>query len=152
MDSTVDTLTHIKRVNSLMLEFAAELLKRAEVHDQSKLEEPEKSTFDKITPLLKDLTYGSDEYKKIMQENMVAIRHHQQNNSHHPEFYAEGINGMTLLDLVELFLDWKAASERHADGNIYKSIAHNKDRFKISDQLCRILENTASYFFDKYSE
>ena len=151
-DSTADTLTHIKRVNTLILYFVTDLLKRATIHDQSKLEEPEKSTFDKITPLLRNTTYGSDEYRKIMRENITAIKHHQKNNSHHPEFYAEGIDGMTLIDLIELFLDWKAASERHADGDIYKSIEVNKERFKLSEQLRNIFKNTASYYFDKIPE
>jgi hypothetical protein len=36
-----------------------ELLNRAMVHDDSKLESPEKEMFDKYTPLLKETTYGS---------------------------------------------------------------------------------------------
>lgn len=55
---------------------------------------------------------------------------------------ASGINGMTLLDLVEMFCDWKAATERHADGNIERSIKINRERFGLSDQLVAILENT----------
>ena len=49
---------------------------------------------------------------------------------------------MTLLDLVEMFCDWKAATERHADGSLEKSIQHNKVRFELSDQLAGILENS----------
>jgi hypothetical protein len=52
------------------------------------------------------------------------------------------VDGMTLLDLVEMFCDWKAATERHADGSIEKSIQHNKGRFKLTDQLASILENS----------
>ena len=52
------------------------------------------------------------------------------------------INDMTLIDLVEIFCDWKASSERHNDGNIRKSIEVNTDRFGMSPQLVRILENT----------
>lgn len=54
------------------------------------------------------------------------------------------VNGMNLLDIVEMLLDWKAASERHNDGNILKSIQHNTKRFNLSPQLVSILENTAS--------
>lgn len=50
---------------------------------------------------------------------------------------------MNLVDLVEMFCDWKAASERHNDGNIRKSIEHNAGRFKIGRQLQEILEATA---------
>lgn len=57
-----------------------------------------------------------------------------------------GICGMTLLDLIEMFCDWKAASERHNDGGIMRSIKVNTDRFQLSPQLVRILENTAKQF------
>jgi hypothetical protein len=53
------------------------------------------------------------------------------------------MKGFDLFDLMEMFFDWKAATERHADGDIYKSIEINKDRFKISDQICNIFTNTA---------
>jgi len=49
---------------------------------------------------------------------------------------------MTLLDVVEMLCDWKAASERTKQGSIAASLTHNKERFGISDQLAAILENT----------
>lgn len=54
---------------------------------------------------------------------------------------------MDLLDLIEMLCDWKAASERHNDGNIRKSIEHNGVRFNMSSQLIRICENTAKNLF-----
>ena len=148
-DSRTDTLLHIKRVQELMIWFANYLLNATLQHDLSKLEEPEKSTFDKITPLLKTTTYGSDEYKKIMADNRVNIDHHQKSNSHHPEFYSNGIEGMSLMDIVEMFLDWKAASERRSDGDIFKSIKIQEKRFGIDKQLIKIFQNTAEYFGSK---
>ena len=142
-DSTVDTLKHIKRVSQLMTEAASELIRRANVHDNSKLESPEKELFDEFTPKLKDSTYGSDEYKEFLKGLKVALDSHYSKNSHHPEFYSNGINGMDLFDIIELFFDWKAAGERHDNGNIYKSIQINKDRLKLSDQLVDIFNNTA---------
>lgn len=53
-----------------------------------------------------------------------------------------GIHGMTLLDLVEMFCDWKAATLRHKDGDIRRSIELNQKRFGYSDDLKRILLNT----------
>lgn len=142
-DSTADTLLHIKRVSQLLNEAAIILIQRGNVHDSSKLQEPEKSEFDRLTPLLKTLTYGSDEYKASLAELKVALKHHYENNSHHPEHQEDGINGFDLFDLVEMFFDWKAAGERNKDGNIYKSIEYNKDRFEMSEQLCSIFKNTA---------
>lgn len=148
-DSAKDTLLHIKRVNELLLGVAKELMDRAIRHDSSKLEEPEKSLFDKMTPKLKNLTYGSEEYKKSLDELKPALDHHYANNSHHPEYYKNGIDDFTLIDLIEMFLDWKAASERHEDGDIFRSIEINKNRFKMSNQLIRILNNTARNMFKK---
>jgi hypothetical protein len=62
-DSQAETLLHIKRVSQLLNEAAVKLIERGNVHDNSKLEEPEKSDFDRLTPILKTLTFGSEEYK-----------------------------------------------------------------------------------------
>lgn len=142
-DSTPDTLKHIKRVNQLMTEACTELIRRANCHDESKLHAPEKELFDEATDRLRGLTYGSDEYKASLVHLKPALDHHYANNSHHPEHYENGVDGMDLFDLMEMFFDWKAATERHADGNIYKSIDINKTRFKLSPQIESILINTA---------
>lgn len=141
-DSKKDTLEHKRRVAQLMLEFTAKITHRAVKHDNSKLEDPEKEYFDIYTPQLEKLTYGSDDYKESLKNLQVALNHHYKHNSHHPEFYENGIDGMSLFDIVELFVDWKAATERHEDGDIEKSIEINKKRFNMSDQLCNIFKNT----------
>ena len=143
-DSKTDTLLHIKRVSQLLTEASAELIRRANVHDNSKLESPEKELFDEYTPKLATCTYGSDEYKGYLKELKVALDHHYAKNSHHPEHYENGVNGFDLFDLIEMFFDWKAATERHNDGNIYKSIEINQKRFQLSDQVRDIFTNTAT--------
>lgn len=60
---------------------------------------------------------------------------------HKPE---HGVSGMDLFDLVEMFFDWKAATERMSSGDIHKSIDINTKRFNLSPQLVRILRNTAT--------
>jgi hypothetical protein len=145
-DSSKDTLLHIKRVNQLLILAASELLYRATKHDASKLEEFEKDNFDEFTPKLKNSTYGSEEYKSFLKEMGVALDHHYQNNSHHPEHYENGLNGFDLFDLIEMFFDWKAATERHENGDIYKSIEINKDRFKYNDLIANIFRNTADRY------
>jgi hypothetical protein len=142
-DSTADTLLHIKRVSQLLNISAVNLIERGNVHDNSKLQDPEKDYFDRLTPRLKDLEYGSKDYNDSLIELQVALDHHYSNNSHHPQYYKEGINGFDLFDLVEMFMDWKAATERTKNGDIYKSIEYNKSRFEMSEQLCLILKNTA---------
>lgn len=142
-DSKSDTLEHIRRVNDLLIVVCTNLAQRARVHDNSKLVEPEKSTFDACTIKLKSIPYGSDEYKAALAELKPALDHHYAANSHHPEHYANGVCGMSLFDLVEMLMDWKAATERMKDGgDIWRSLEINQGRFKIDAQLQQILENT----------
>jgi hypothetical protein len=146
-DSTKDTLEHIKRVSIFLNKMVLELMCRMQRHDASKMRSPEKEIFDIYTPKLKGSTYGSDEYKVFLKEMQSALNNHYEFNHHHPEHYQEGIEDMDLIDIVEMLCDWKAATERHADGNIDKSILLNKDRFGISEQLVRILQNTVKRYF-----
>lgn len=141
-DSKPETLAHIGRVQEILRQVSQNLLDRSKDHDQSKLLPPEKEMFDEATGRLKGSTYGSDEYKGFLRELKPALDHHYAHNSHHPEHYGNGVDGMSLLDLIEMFCDWKAATERHADGNIERSIKINTDRFKLSPQTASILENT----------
>jgi hypothetical protein len=137
------TLLHIKRVNELLINAAVELMQRAQIHDASKLESPEVEIFDEHTSRLAGLTYGSPEYTQSLKDIKPALDHHYAHNKHHTEHYADGINDMDLFDVMEMLVDWKAAGERHTDGNILKSLDVNRSRYKISDQLFRILQNTA---------
>lgn len=141
-DSTLDTTKHILRVKDLLREFREGLQQRGIDHDSSKLGKEEKSTFDEFTPLIAKYKYGTPERAEVMVKMKPALDHHYANNSHHPEFYENGMNGMDLFDIVELLMDWKASGERDG-GNIFKSLKINKERFNISYQLYCILWNTA---------
>ncbi|MGG4449642.1 DUF5662 family protein [Brevibacillus porteri] len=141
-----DTIEHINQVREFMMMAASNLLQRATIHDRSKLESPELEIFTEFTPKLKNSTYGSIEYRDYLMKMQDALKHHYAKNSHHPEHYVDGIEGMDLFDLLEMICDWKAAVMRHADGDIRKSLEINKERFKISDQLFVILSNTVDRF------
>jgi len=141
-DSTKDTKDHIRNVKHFMDIVILNLAERTNKHDASKLQSPEKEIFDEFTPKLKETTYGSEQYKKFLKEMGVALQHHYFVNSHHPEHYKNGVNGMSLLDLIEMFCDWCAATLRHTDGDIVKSIDINKGRFEMTDQLHEIFKNT----------
>lgn len=145
-DCKKDTLLHINQVREFMMKSSTKLLNRAVEHDKSKLEYPELEIFTRYTPKLKSLTYGSQEYKKSLEGLGEALKHHYANNSHHAEHYENGIDGMDLFDLVEMICDWKSAVMRHDDGDIYKSLEINKERYNIDDQLYNILKNTLDRF------
>lgn len=50
---------------------------------------------------------------------------------------------MNLVDIVEMFCDWRAAVKRHADGDVNKSITHNTERFQLGEVLPEIFRNEA---------
>jgi Family of unknown function (DUF5662) len=143
-DSTIDTILHINRVRSLLGQSAIRLLERGSKHDPSKLEQPEKAIFDAVGNRLAVITYQGEEYKQSLAELKVALDHHYLQNTHHPDHYLNGINGMSLFDLVEMLMDWKAAGERHPNGmNIARSIELSSQRFSVGGQLKQILLNRA---------
>lgn len=135
-----ETRKHQQEVAKQLTTICQHLLERATTHDLSKLESPEAEMFEVYTPKLAGCTYGSDEYKQYLSELKPALDHHYANNRHHPEH--KGIENMTLIDIIEMFCDWYAATKRHNDGDIMKSITINEPRFGINPQLSNIFRNT----------
>jgi len=179
-DSAQDTWDHITHVQNNIDRFLTDLHRRGVNHDQSKLQDPEKEAFDRVTPELQGSTYQSEEYKRNLADIGAALEHHYEHNRHHPEHYGyiecngcfkrfqrfsgygdypvygnfcdvcgytqytrrPDISGMDLSDLVEMLCDWKAATLRHSDGDIMKSLELNIQRYEIDEQLATVLKNT----------
>jgi uncharacterized protein DUF5662 len=150
-DSRPETQAHIDRVRELLDAAIGDLGYRKAMHDRSKLVEPELSAFDIATPKLAGLEYGSKEYKQSLHDLGPALQHHFEHNDHHPEHYENGCAGMSLMALIEMLCDWRAASERVKqrtdDPEKVKTfeagLAYNQQRFGYSDELAGILLNTA---------
>lgn len=146
LEANASTQQHINLVRRLLRQAAVELLLRGESHDLSKFSPEEVEMFTKFTPRLRGMTYGSEEYRACLAEMGPSLRHHYENNRHHPEHFEDGLDGMNLIDVLEMFIDWLASTRRHADGDIFRSIEVNRDRFRMSDQLAAIFRNTARDF------
>ena len=67
----------------------------------------------------------------------IADKHYSLNR-HHPEHHENGINDMSLIDLLEMLCDWCTAAK-----DIDQSIEINAKDYGISSQLRQILKNTA---------
>ena len=145
IDSTEATEEHRQQIARNIQDFCNKMSYRAAAHDLSKLVPPEKDGFDRSTLRLSDMTYNSEEYKRSLKEMASALEHHYANNDHHPEHFNNGIDGMNLYCLVEMYEDWKAAAKRTKNGNIINSVSENKGKFHIDDQLYSILMNTAVF-------
>ena len=148
-ETNIETKEHISNVQKFLKIVSRTLRDRGTIHDSTKLEDPELPLFTELTKKLAACTYGSNEYKKFLEQLKPALNHHYAKNRHHPEHYPNGIDDMTLIDLIEMFCDWKAATMRHDDGNLLKSIEINSKRFNINPQLTKIFENTAELFDHK---
>jgi len=142
-----ETLKHVNEVRKNIWTLIGHLDKRAQVHDASKFEEPELSVFAANTPKLAKTEYGTPAYDELLKEVKVAVDHHYSKNTHHPEHWPNGVDDMDLLDIVEMLCDWAAAVKRNKNGNVHKSIQHNQERFKMSPQLAKIMENTVNRYF-----
>jgi len=152
-----ETRKHIDEVRIFLDEICQEFKERGISHDQSKLHTPEVEVFEVYTEKLKSTTYGSEKYKQYLKEMKPAFEHHYANNRHHPEhflltvaddfeYFERGkknlIQCMTLIDIVEMLCDWRAATKRHIDGDVMKSIELNQKRFGYGNELKQILINT----------
>lgn len=142
------TRRHIARVSELLGEAAIELIKRGAAHDRSKFEPVELEPLARMQQLIDaegPAQFGTPEYKRRTAMLGDMITHHRVNNSHHPEHYepnwTPGIEGMDLFDLIEMFFDWKAASERGED--VCMRLGTACEKYSVAEPLRSILYNTA---------
>ena len=145
-DSRSGTEFHIGKVRWYLRDLVvSNFLQRAEAHDSSSLLEPEKSLYDKWRPVLSSMEYNSPEYLEAIDKLMPALMHHYENNRHHPEHYKNGIEGMSLFDVMEMLVDWKAAIDRKGTNEpVMENFERTCQRFSISPQLAQIIMNTAA--------
>jgi len=134
----IQTTKHRFWVFWYLSKFCFKLLWRGSVHDLDKYRWKEAKHFAKTIFDLKSSTYGSDEYKKLLEEIEPALKHHYSRNKHHPEFHSQYVD-MNIMDKIEMVCDWKAATRRHADGDINKSIEINQKRFGYTDEEKKLL-------------
>lgn len=146
-DSRPDTYAHILTVQRFLLRIVTDLQRRLTEHDMTKLESPEREAYDTMTERLRATPYGSEEYRATLREMKPALRHHYEHNPHHPEAHEDGILGMSLVDLLEMLADWKAAALRQPNSlGLTKSIEVNQERFGYSDDVKRLLLNTTALY------
>ena len=135
---------HQRRVAALMIDFACRLLQRAAIHDDSKHTPEELGPLEAMHRLIETdgpAPFGSDAYRARTDMLRPMLGFHYARNSHHPEHHPNGVEDMDLLDLVEMLLDWKAASER--DGSTTMNLSAAAERFHLEPQMRKVFETTA---------
>jgi len=144
IDCYIKTLEHKEQVADIMDVFAQVIRKRGLTHDNSKLEDPEFDGFVEYTPMLAQITYGSEEYQKCLDDLKPTLDAHYAKNDSHPEFFRNGIRDMNLAQIIEMLADWYASCKRQDNGNIRQSIEKNRERFGYSKDLEQIFINTVA--------
>jgi hypothetical protein len=130
--------THSPRFITLLVR----LLWRGAVHDISKLRWSEIQGFSPYIRKLGKVKYGTPEYTKMIDNIRPVISLHYKRNSHHPEYWKMGIQGMDLVYLLEMYCDWKASGRRSPGGNIQDSIMKQKEKLGLDVVMTSILINT----------
>lgn len=137
---------HISRVRRHINTFIQLLIRRAENHDKSKLEEPELSWWKEMDKEPR-YPYGSEEYKQKIKRWNKVFKHHYQYNRHHPEHYEYGVSEMTLIDIVEMMCDWLGYKDTTTVTEALKVCDEQMARYDISEELRQIIFNTLLRYY-----
>lgn len=144
-ETTKEILSHIGDVGVLISRIAGKLGMRIPSHDRSKFDPVEFGPLLEMTSLIRregKADYGTPEYKVRTAMLGPMLEHHYAENRHHPEHFANGIHGMTLVDLTEMFCDWCAAAQaRNTDATV--NFSYSAEKYKIPEMLVDIFRNTA---------
>ena len=138
MKALVTISRHITTVQKHLHSIIEALEKRARLHDLSKLSLDEFGGFVEINQIAREHPYGSEEYRESLKGNKTIKLHFSQ-NSHHPEYYPNGMADMSLLDIIEMVCDWKAASETYGQTSFEDSLEIQCKRFGLSEEQLRLI-------------
>lgn len=137
------TQEHIAQVVVFIERMREVLEQRKGQHDVSKMQEPELSAYAVTVPKLAGLDYGTPEHRAVLRQMKPAIKHHYAANRHHPEFHDDGVDGMNLIDVLEMICDWKAAAIRSGSPEKFReNVEKSIERFNISPQMGSVIRNT----------
>lgn len=145
MSFHTDTMEHKTRVSILLTKVSKDLIRRGQLHDNSKFKSPEKEIYEMNHDKLTQARFGSEEYEKLMQGEMaVAIDHHYKENDHHPEHFPDGIVDMNLVQIMEMLADIIAVSDAKGT-DVIKTLPDFMRQKDIPENFYTVLRNTIGY-------
>ena len=126
-------------------DLAIELLRRALIHDNSKLNEKELLAFSRLENKKSSL---KDPNSVFDEETKQIIEIHWKSNRHHPEFFSN-VNNMNEIDLIEMCCDWHARSIQYNTDLLEFARTRQENRFHFNQEnfekiifYCEILVNS----------
>lgn len=146
MDKAMELLTDIIKHRAEVQENISMICRRLEArgmaHDLSKFGEIEFDAFLSTRERFKKANYGTPEYDECVKAIQPAIDHHYAYNLHHTKHWPNGINNMSLIDIVEMVADWRAAERRSPDRTLKDTMEDAFKKYKIEGQLKQAIINT----------
>ena len=125
---------------------------RALTHDNSKSSDEEYKYYKMANSVNRNDFKTYEEYMDYIKPTLdKGLKHHYENNRHHPEFFDNGIDDMTLIDIMEMIVDWCISIKQNGK-DLYKEIQYNFDKYNVSEQLKKIIINTYKYIDDLIDE
>ena len=141
---------HIHQVQQLLQRVIDELYQRGCRHDESKYSEIEMMGYMTHVPRFKHVEYMSEGYKEILKDMRETLDHHYSHNSHHPEYYKEGINNMNLIDVIEMICDWWSFSwSQDKLEEIFNWYHEHKDYIMLHPKTRKEVENILKTMAEK---
>jgi hypothetical protein len=149
MNEEIKTLAtiirHQKKVSFLLRELAREFERRADLHDESKLQFDELEGFIEVNRIARQYAFGSPEYNESLKNNK-AIELHFSRNSHHPEYHIDGIEDMDFIDFTEMVIDWIAANKTYNTTTWEDAMIQQQKRFAILPWRLALIETIVKWF------
>lgn len=125
-------------VQSLVRRISYRLMSRADVHDLSKFSPDELGGMIAIDRIADEKGLNSPEYMAAL--SGPAIQLHHSRHSHHPEYHQNGIRSMSLLDLIEMVCDWKAANQLRGHPEWNESVNMMTERLNLPGEYLLLIQ------------
>lgn len=141
MKALLTIMRHREVVADFLHNFSDYFRARAREHDQTKLRFDEFEGFARINKVARNHAFGTPEYDASMEEAKKpggCIHLHFSRNAHHPEFH-DSEKDMGLLDLMEMVMDWKAASMTYGTNTLAESLPIQLERHDFDPWQVRVI-------------
>lgn len=142
---------HKERIKYWMTNFANALIQRAEVHDNSKLQEPELSMWRNMD---KEPRYPYSEkpdspYQQKLKRYYPVFEQHWKTNRHHLEYFRYNEDfGLDLLDLIELICDQLLGYKMEMGyDRAMRECDRLQDRYDLPLPILDLIRNTVRNYF-----
>ena len=131
MQSLLTMMRHRMAVQHGLNSISSELEKRAIVHDESKFRLDEFDGFVRVNAAARKHEFGSDELKAVLKSE-TCVDLHKGRNAHHPEHH-DDIANMSFLDIIEMTIDWWAASVTYGQTKLKDSLPVLLGRYEFTE-------------------